>query len=152
MRKNISILGIIIGMAMLIFHFLPWAATATKTGSAFSEGMNMLLTIPNYVSVTLALLFFIYFLLIQAKIFTNAKVIKALTILLSILIAACAIVNIATLPNNFGTMIVGEGYSFGFGEKTSIAFGVYLLAAAALLGIAIGFIYPGKSVTDSKNI
>ena len=151
MKKNVSILGIIIGLAMLILHFFPWATTETKIGTAFSEGMYLLLTIPNYVTVVLASLYFIFFLLIQIKIFKNINMIKTSSALLSILIVACVIVNIITFPDNFGTVIMGEGYSFGFGEKVSVGFGLYLLAIAAIFGISISFIYSKNAIADSVN-
>jgi hypothetical protein len=151
MKKNASIIGIIIGIAMLILHFFPWATTETKIGTAFSEGMYLVLTIPNYVTVILATLYFIIFLLIQIKKIKNINISKISSAVLSILIAASAIVNILTMPDNFGTVIIGEGYSFGFGEIVSGGFGLYLLAVAAIFGIIISLICSKNAIADSVN-
>ena len=89
--------------------------------------------------------------MINIKKFKNINISKISSAVLSILIAASAIVNILTMPDNFGTVIIGEGYSFGFGEIVSGGFGLYLLAVAAIFGIIISLICSKNAIADSVN-
>jgi hypothetical protein len=76
---------------------------------------------------------------------------KILGAILSLIIAIAVIIDLLTIPDGYGTMIVGGDYSFGFGEKVSAGFGLYLLFIAAVFGSIISFIYkkeePEKSIS-----
>jgi uncharacterized protein YebE (UPF0316 family) len=149
MKKNASIIGLVLGVIMIVLHFSPWATTETQMGTAFSEGMSLILTIPNFVTIILAILYLMIFLLFLLTQIKNINPYKILGAIFSLMIAIVVSVNIFTAPDNYGRIIIGEAYSFGFGEKVKIGFGLYLLLIAALFGSIISFLYTKKEPKQS---
>jgi hypothetical protein len=151
MKKNASIIGLVLGVIMIILHFSPLATTESQTGTAFTEGMSFILTIPSFITILLAILYLVVFLFFLLKQIKNISMFKILGAILSLIIAIAVIIDLLTIPDGYGTMIVGGDYSFGFGEKVSAGFGLYLLFIAAVFGSIISFIYkkeePEKSIS-----
>ncbi|HOI29625.1 MAG TPA: hypothetical protein PLZ15_07650 [Melioribacteraceae bacterium] len=138
MRKNSAFIGILFGLFMILIHFLPWTTTESKTGNAFTKGMDLVLTIPIYISLSASSIYMIVFLFILFIPGNKNKRTGLIASLFSIIAAASAIVNIFLLPDDFGTVIIGTGYSFGFGELLYAGIGLYLLAFAGIAGAIVG--------------
>ena len=149
MKKNASIIGLVLGVIMIVFHFVPWAKTETQSGSAFAEGMSFILTIPSFVTIILAILYFIIFLFFLLRQIKNINMFKILGTVFSLIIAIAVIIDLFTIPDGYGFMIIGGDYSFGFGEKVSAGFGLYLLFIAAVFSSIISFIYPKEEPKQS---